>query len=123
VIHGDGRGRGLGFPTANLDLPVSNKAMVAYGVYGGRVRIRDRELPAIANIGIAPTFAGSGSGQPLKIEVHILDFAEDLYGQWVEFALHFHVRPEKKFASVEELRLQITRDITETRERLIGKLS
>lgn len=118
VVHGDGRGRGLGFPTANLDLLASHKATVAHGVYGGMVRIGDREYPAIANIGIAPTFAATASGQPLKIEVHVLDFSEDIYDQWVEFGLHFHVRPEKKFASVEDLRRQITSDIVETRKRL-----
>ena len=114
VIRGDGRGRGLGFPTANLDLGYPFKAMVSLGVYGGTALVDGREVSAIANIGRHPTFGGTA----LKIEVHLLDFDQDLYGRWIEFRLRFHVRPERKFASVDELRLEVVKDIATTRERL-----
>lgn len=114
VVRGDGRGRGLGFPTANLDLGYPFKAMVAFGVYGGTAMAGGREVAAIANIGRHPTFGG----EAIKVEVHLLDFDEDLYDQWIEFHLLFHLRPERKFASVEELRNQVEKDITQTREHL-----
>lgn len=116
VVRGDGRGRGLGFPTANLDLGYPFKAMVALGVYGGKAQVRGREIPAIANIGKHPTFGGDA----LKIEVHLLDFDQDIYGETVEFRLLFPVRPEVKFASVEALRAQIGNDVAETRLVLSG---
>jgi riboflavin kinase/FMN adenylyltransferase len=114
VIRGDGRGRGLGFPTANIDLGYPFKAMVSLGVYGGEAIVDGREVSAIANIGKHPTFGGDA----LKIEVHLLDFDRDLYGQWLEFRLLFHVRSERKFNSADELRLQVEKDIDETRIRL-----
>lgn len=114
VIRGDGRGRGLGFPTANIDLGYPFKAMVSLGVYGGKALVDGREVSAIANIGRHPTFGG----EALKIEVHLLDVDQDLYGRWLEFRLFFHVRPERKFASVAELKLQVEKDIAETRARL-----
>ena len=115
VIKGDGRGRGLGFPTANLDLGYPFKAMVALGVYGGKAWVEGREVSAIANIGKHPTFGG----EALKIEVHLLDFESDLYGQRIEFQLLFHVRPERKFASVQELQAQVRKDIAETHLALV----
>jgi riboflavin kinase/FMN adenylyltransferase len=114
VVRGAGRGRTLGFPTANLELGYPYKAMVEFGVYGGRARTAAGVFDAIANIGTTPTFPG----QNQKIEVHILDHAADLYDQWLEFELHFHVRPEKKFTSQVDLVQQINLDLTETRQRL-----
>lgn len=114
VVRGDGRGRGMGFPTANLEIHYPYKAMVEYGVYAGKAKIEGKEYRAISNIGKTPTFPG----QSQKIEVHILDQELDLYGAWMEFELHFHVRPEKKFFSIEALQTQITRDIAESRIRL-----
>ena len=75
-----------------------------------------REIPSIANIGKHPTFGGDA----LKIEVHLLDFDQDIYGETVEFRLLFPVRPEVKFASVEALRDQIGKDVAETRLVLSG---
>ena len=114
VVRGAGRGRTLGFPTANLELGYPYKAMVEYGVYGGRARTEDGEFDAIANIGTAPTFPD----QYQKIEIHILDQVADLYDGWLEFKLHFHVRPEKKFSSQSDLVEQIKLDVAETRRRL-----
>ncbi|HKP96818.1 MAG TPA: riboflavin biosynthesis protein RibF [Fibrobacteria bacterium] len=114
VARGDGRGRGLGFPTANLDLGYPFKAIAALGVYGGMAVVDGREVPAIANIGMRPTFGG----EAVKIEVHLLDFDQDLYDKGLEFRLLFHVRPECKFPSVEALRRQVEKDIAETRLRM-----
>lgn len=111
VVRGEGRGRGLGFATANLELDYPYKAVVAYGVYGGKARVNGKEYTAVTNIGKNPTFAG----QTQKIEVHILDLDLDLYGEWLEFDLHLHIRPEFKFASVEELKRQIAQDVNTTR--------
>jgi riboflavin kinase / FMN adenylyltransferase len=114
VVRGDGRGRGLGFATANLDLGYPFKAIVALGVYGGKALVQGRELSAIANIGKHPTFGGDA----LKIEVHLLDFDRDIYGETVEFRLLFHLRPEVKFASVAQLRTQVEKDVADARSAL-----
>jgi riboflavin kinase/FMN adenylyltransferase len=112
VVRGDGRGKSLGFATANLETGFPNKAVAALGVYGGKALVGGREHAAIANIGTNPTF----DGKRLKLEVHLLDFADDIYGQWVEFRMLTHVRPEKKFTSVAELRTQIENDIAIVRK-------
>jgi riboflavin kinase / FMN adenylyltransferase len=114
VVRGDGRGRSIGFPTANLELHYPHKVSVAFGVYGGKISFKGREYSAIANIGHTPTFPS----QAQKIEIHIFDLEADLYGQWLEFRMHFYVRPEIKFASVSELRTQIELDVKETKQRL-----
>jgi riboflavin kinase/FMN adenylyltransferase len=116
VVKGDGRGHALGFPTANLDLGYPWKVMVSFGVYGGWAETQGRGYAAIANIGKHPTFGGDA----VKIEIHLLDFTEDLYGKELAFRLEFAVRPERRFPSVEELRAQIARDIEATRARLSG---
>lgn len=116
VVRGDGRGRGLGFPTANLDLGYPFKAVASLGVYGGTAVIEGEEIAAIANIGVRPTFGG----EAMKIEVHLLDFDRDLYDRRLEFRLLFYVRPERKFSSVAELRDQVERDIAGTRARLLN---
>lgn len=115
VTPGDGRGRGLGFPTANLDIRSAHKALVARGVYGGMATLANgKTLPGVANIGVNPTFDGTA----MKIEVHLLDFKGDLYGQWLEFSLLFQIREERKFASVEALTDQIRADVETVRIRL-----
>jgi riboflavin kinase/FMN adenylyltransferase len=111
VTRGESRGEKLGFPTANLETPFPYKATVARGVYGGVARWSGNEYPAVANIGVNPTFGGTA----LKIEVHILDFHRDVYDDWIEFDLAFQIRPERKFASVEALRTQISEDIRTVR--------
>lgn len=116
VIRGDGRGRGLGFPTANLDPGYPWKVRVALGVYGGRAETGGREHLAIANIGRRPTFGGDA----VQIEVHLLDFEGDLYGKGLRFRLECAVRSERRFPSIEALKAQIGEDIALTRARLSG---
>ena len=114
VVGGAQRGRQLGFPTANL-LPPPGRALPAPGVYAGRAHLDDREYAAVANVGSRPTF---GEEQPL-IEVHLLDFAGDIYGRRLAFDFVARVRPVQRFGSLDELRTQIGRDIDRSRE-LVG---
>ena len=113
VQHGDKLGRTIGFPTANL--PLGNYLRPRYGVYAVTARLGDgRVLKGAANLGIRPQF------DPPKelLEPHFFDFAEDLYGQEIEVALHHFLRGEEKYASLEALTAQIARDCDKARELL-----
>lgn len=110
VVKGAERGRQIGFPTANLRLDDERKALPAFGVYGGEAHWKGRAVSAVANIGLRPTFAGTKAS---AIEVHLLGVDENLYGRELEFDLHQFLRPEKTFASVEALRVQITADVAQ----------
>ena len=113
VIEGAGRGgKLLGVPTANLR--PGNRLCPKPGVYAMWVELRDKTLPAVANVGYNPTFGT----QALSLEVHILDFQEDIYG--ISLHLHFvqRIRDEVKFSGVEALLEQIHKDITAVREIL-----
>lgn len=108
VMPGDRLGRQLGFPTANVD--VQGLVTPPSGVYAVQARLGEQRLRGVANLGSRPTVAG-GTGA-LKLEVHLLDFDEEIYGapmtvQFVQF-----LRPEKKFSSVDELRQQIALDVS-----------
>jgi riboflavin kinase/FMN adenylyltransferase len=105
VERGDGRGRELGFPTANVKLGSYQRP--AYGIYAVRVRLDDdSEHAGVASLGIRPTF------QPPQelLEAHLFDFDGDLYGRTIEVALHHFLRPETKFDSVEALVVQMRLD-------------
>jgi riboflavin kinase / FMN adenylyltransferase len=105
VSTGAQRGRQLGFPTANLeDIPV---LVPPVGVYAGRVQIDQRAFACAVHIGPNPTFGE----QHLKVEVHVIGFQGDLYGQTMELELLDRVREVRKFASVDELKEQLTKDI------------
>ncbi|MEI6084027.1 MAG: bifunctional riboflavin kinase/FAD synthetase [Verrucomicrobiota bacterium] len=109
VEHGDHRGHELGFPTANLN--PRNEVLPPDGVYAVRVRLADATLTGVVNIGVRPTFAGTAR----RLEVHILDFDQGLYGQEIEVEFVRHLRPEQKFASVAELKAQIALDVQAAR--------
>ena len=113
VQHGDHLGRQLGFPTANLD--VRGLELPPFGVYAARVRCGDRIFPAALNLGVRPTVH---SGRELRFEVHLIDFAEDLYGQEIEVVFVAQLRDEKKFNSSEALKAQIARDVVAARSLL-----
>jgi riboflavin kinase/FMN adenylyltransferase len=113
VISGEGRGRQLGFPTANLRVS-GHCAIPEGGVYAGYVRWGDKRYPAVANIGYRPTFGE----EEYTIEAHLLDFDHDLYGQEVRLEFVERLRAERRFASVEALRAQIGEDIARAREIL-----
>lgn len=118
VVHGDGRGRALGFPTANLALE-PRKAMPPFGVYAGRAQVAGTSRPAVANWGLRPMYAVD---RPL-LEVHLLEGGADLYGTPLEFEFHFYLRPERRFSGVEELRRAVTDDIAAARRLLAGAAS
>ena len=108
VVAGFQEGRKLGFPTANIQLADPRRLVPASGVYAVRVKIDDEATWRLGmmNIGTRPTFGG----EKVSLEVHIFDFAGDLYGCHVEVVFLRRVREERKFASPEELAAQLARD-------------
>jgi riboflavin kinase/FMN adenylyltransferase len=110
VVPGSRRGASLGFPTANLD--AAGLQLPPDGVYAVRVRMGDDEFRGIANLGVRPTFS---SGDRRVLEVHLLAFDGDLYGREMEVEFRAFLRGERKFASADELRAQIGRDIASVR--------
>ncbi len=110
VVHGDHRGRQLGFPTANLNVP-EKKLVPANGIYAVRVRLGDEWLNGAANIGVRPQFGGG----PRLVEVYLLDFDREIYGQELEVHFVERLRDEKKFESVEALVAQMHRDVAKAR--------
>lgn len=109
VVPGDGRGRTLGFPTANID--TQNELRPPPGVYAVRVRDAAGWHGGAANIGVKPTFGGT----EVTIEAHLLDYSSDLYGQRLRVEFLERLRPERRFASVAELSGQIARDLEAAR--------
>jgi riboflavin kinase/FMN adenylyltransferase len=113
VIPGDRRGRELGFPTANMRL--SADCRLRHGIYAVTLtRAGGEVLPAVASYGRRPQF---DNGAPL-LEVHVLDFAGDLYGSEVVVTFHGWIRPEMKFASVEALIVAMGTDVETARTML-----
>lgn len=111
VTAGAGRGRTLGFPTANIE--AERPVLLARGVYRARLHVDDRQHAAVVNIGVRPTFGET----VLAVEAHLLDFSGDLYGRRVRLDVLERLRDEMRFASVEDLKAQVTRDIAATRSR------
>lgn len=107
VVVGDQIGRTIGYPTANLS--VVDRAIPPTGVYAVTVLIGERQFQGCMNIGLRPTL-GCSDPKP-RVEVCILNFNEDLYGKTIEVIPLKRLRDEKKFASLDTLRLQIAQDI------------
>ncbi len=110
VVHGEAIGRTIGFPTANLDLESTEKLLPADGVYACEVCRLDRpklRMAAMLYIGERPSLAGRRSR---SIEVNVLDFSGDLYGEMMRVELVARTRPDQAFGSLEELQTQIARD-------------
>jgi len=106
VISGERRGSSIGFPTANLEFdPELN--IPATGVYAGMVLSGDNYYKAVINIGTKPTFHEEF---PLTVEVHIIDFNQNIYGKRLQISFLHKLRDQKKFNSLEELRNQIAAD-------------
>jgi riboflavin kinase/FMN adenylyltransferase len=114
VVHGDERGRELGYPTANL---VPDDALVCpgHGVYAclADTLTGTASLPAAVNVGVRPTFL-TGRGE--LVEAYILDFDADLYGKQLRLDFLSRLRGERRFSSAEELIDQMHRDVARTRE-------
>jgi len=110
VVHGDQRGRTIGFPTANLC--TDNELVPPYGVYATTAIIDGIVRPSITNIGTRPTVDTSGK---MTIETHIFDFDRDLYGMKVRLAFVQRLRDERAFDSLDGLKSQIAADCTRAR--------
>ena len=115
VVRGQGRGRSIGFPTANIDLD-KRQLLPVDGVYAVQVYGPSFAGDGVMNLGWAPTVRGAGRVH--VAEVHVLDFDEDLYGQNLRVALHHRIRPEQQFEGVDLLRNQIQLDIDLARRLL-----
>lgn len=106
VVHGDGRGTGIGVATANLD--VGGQVLPPDGVYLVRVFHDGRTAPAVANLGVRPTF---GAGGARVLEVHVPGWSGELYGDALEVRMVRRIREEREFASAAALKEQIARDL------------
>jgi len=118
VVAGVGRGKGLGFPTANLD--PHNEAIPPSGVYVAGARLNGRHYGGVLNIGSRPTFFGSGKKPRKVIEVHIFDFNGRLYGEDMEVVFFKKIREEKRFAGEAELVKRIKKDAALAKNYLLG---
>jgi riboflavin kinase/FMN adenylyltransferase len=115
VIMGEKRGKSLGFATSNLEV-LPEMVDIKPGVYACRAIIRRKTYSAVTNIGYRPTF-GEDLEAP-RIEAHVLDFSEDLYGDCMELVFIDRLRDEMKFAKVSDLVDQISNDVKQAREIL-----
>ena len=115
VVRGDGRGRKLGFPTANLFVPVNGKLIPPAGVYAVRGCLRRGVFDGAIHIGPRPTFEGS---RP-TIELHLLDFSGDIYGEEVKVEFIRHLREVRPFDSVAALVEQLKYDVEAARAALV----
>ena len=117
VVQAQGRGRGLGFPTANI--PIPNKLIPPDGVYAGRATIDDRSRPCGISIGHTPTFGGSKR----QIEAHLLDFDADIQDQFIRIEFERFLREQRTFDSPDELKAQLQVDLDEVRREVDPSVS
>lgn len=115
VVHGDRRGRALGFPTINV-APPAERILPRDGIYATWVTVAGTRYPAATSLGVRPTFGG---GQR-SLESYLLDFGGDLYGALAEVGFVRRLRDELRFDSPEALVAQIARDVEGTRAALAG---
>lgn len=114
VVHGDKRGKEIGFPTANLKPEHSRKIIPKDGVYAVRVRINGDWYDGMMNIGTRPTF----DGKMRTLEVNLFNFDNDIYGKEVQVRFFNRIRDEKKFDGKEELIKQLEQDEQQAKEML-----
>lgn len=117
VVHGDHRGRELGFPTANLEIP-DQKLIPSNGIYAVRVRLGNEWYDGAASIGIRPTFGG---GKRL-VEIYLLDFSRWIYGEELKVFFIERLRDEEKFDNIQALLVQMSQDVKNARV-ILGKLN
>jgi len=113
VIWGADRGKQLGFPTANLE--ILNGLYPKTGVYAVEVIMGDKTYPGVADVGYNPTFGQN----PLSVEVHILNFSRDIYGEEIQLIFLERIRDEKAFENPDSLARQIRKDIAVARKILL----
>ena len=112
VVHGDGRGAGLGFPTANQRKP--DVVLPVEGVYATRASLNGHKWPAVTCVGRKPTFGDNELG----VETFLLEDGKNLYGQMMRLEFVARVRGEERFASVEALKERIAQDVKDARALL-----
>ena len=112
VVHGDARGRTLGFPTANIRVDAEAR-LPKPGIYVVRIQVAGVWYEGVASIGFNVTF---GAGRGMTVEVYILDFDQEIYGEKVAVQWLHYLRSEIKFASKEELIVQLQQDTQNTRD-------
>jgi riboflavin kinase/FMN adenylyltransferase len=120
VVRGDGRGRGLGFPTANLALAPRSPAP-AIGIYAGAAHLPGSSHAAAISIGLNPTFVEEPT--EVRVEAYLLDFDADIYGSPIRLDLERRLRDELRFDSVDALVEQLDRDVAAVRELAAGRIS
>lgn len=113
VVHGDQRGRALGFPTVNLAV-AQHRLLPRDGIYAMWCEVEGRRVPAAASLGVRPTFGGGER----RLEAFLLDWTGDVYGERVAADFVKRLRDELRFASAAELAEQIAKDVAETRKAL-----
>ena len=113
VVHGDGRGKSIGIPTANIETG-SEKLIPAAGVYACKTLIDGKVWPAAVNIGVRPTFQSTDLKS--HVEAHIVDYTRDIYNERLSLEFLSRLRGEHRFLSVDELISQVHKDINSTRE-------
>lgn len=106
VIDGNKKGRSIGFPTANIEIPESYKLLPADGAYAVKVMVDSQSFNGMLNIGFKPTVDGSNR----TIEVHLFNFDADIYGKEIVVEFVKALRKEMKFASIEDLKTQLQKD-------------
>ena len=111
IVHGDHIGRTIGFPTANLQ---TADTLPPNGVYVACLKWKNGKRYGMLNIGLRPTLGGSAQ----RVEIHLLDFQGELYGEKVQLDILYFLRKEQKFAGMEALRKQLENDLLETRKYL-----
>ncbi|TMV52083.1 bifunctional riboflavin kinase/FAD synthetase [Paenibacillus mesophilus] len=114
VVHGAARGRQIGFPTANIELDGAY-VIPMNGVYAVRLDWAGQHYYGVMNIGTKPTFEDSSHR---TLEAHLFDFGHTIYGESVKLELISYIRPEQKFASIDELIAQIGKDVLTAKERI-----
>lgn len=113
VVHGDKRGRLIGFPTANL--AVWDELVIPLnGVYAGWATVCGERYAAVTNIGTRPTF----DGVAIRVEPHLLDFDADIYGEALTITFEHRLRAEQKFSGIDALRAQLALDVAAARSVL-----
>ena len=117
IVHGLGRGKSLGFPTANIRAPAGRKLLPKAGIYAVRASLQTEIREGLLHLGPRPTFAGS----PPSIELYLLDFDRDIYGQDVQIEFLARLRDVEPFATTAELIAQMQRDRDRAREYFDGR--
>ncbi|MGA1861940.1 bifunctional riboflavin kinase/FAD synthetase [Deferribacter thermophilus] len=113
VVKGDGYGRLLGYPTANL--AVENELIPANGIYATKCILNGKIYNSVTNIGIRPTLVNKNE---IRVETHIFDFKKDIYNEFIELEFYNYLREEKKFDNINDLIEQIKKDCEKAKEVL-----